>query len=585
MAPVAAQAASRHDLGLIAKAQTLAAGNGETLLAVWYPQEGGSLALIADRGGAGAPAPDTASHPSTQHNSDGVVSRLPYFAGSRRLGELVLVAHERDINSRLVRNIEAAAALALIAILVSSAFAKFVARRALQPLKALDSAINRAGATRDFTGRVEVTSRDEFGRLSQNFNALLGALEAYDSRLTNTLRDLTAAKEAAEEANRVKSRFLANMSHEIRTPLNGVLGMAHLMALGHLAKEQRNRLGVIQKSGEALLPILDDILDLAKMEAGGVELEDVAFDAAQVSQSACAAFASAAHAKGLAFSLEVTPEAAGQWQGDPTRVRQMIHNLVSNALKFTQQGEVSVRVETADRDGRKGLVITVADTGMGIAADVLPTLFEKFVQADNTSTRIYGGAGLGLAICKHVANLMGGSIDVHSELGEGATFRAILPLVSLGHSNANDASEGDPDEGCLDLSLMRVLVADDNATNRTVLKTILNAVGVAPIVVENGRQAVEAWAAEPFDLVLMDIQMPVLDGVSATREIRALERDQGRPATPVVAVTANAMDHQVREYLAAGLDAVLTKPIVMDRLYDTLADIAIHGRPQTAQAA
>jgi signal transduction histidine kinase len=395
--------------------------------------------------------------------------------------------------------------------------------------------------------------------------------------------ELREALNRAEDGSRAKGAFLANMSHEIRTPLNGVLGMAQVMAMGQLDPAQRERLDVIQSSGEALLAVLNDVLDLSKIEAGRIEFESAPFDVSEVAADVQAAFAVKAGA-GVAFSIEVAPDAAGRWNGDAVRVRQILYNLVSNALKFTREGEVRVRVARAATRGGEGLSLTVSDTGIGIAPEVLPRLFDKFVQADSTITRRFGGAGLGLAICRQLAQLMGGEISVESTPGEGSVFTVFLPMPFAGPAApcvAPPAAQRARETAGLDR--LRVLAAEDNETNQLVLKTLLGAFGVEPTIVADGAQAVATWSKGGYDLVLMDIQMPVMDGVAATREIRRRERTGDLGHTPIVALSANAMKHQVEEYLAAGMDSHLAKPIQVDRLYETLLAAASH--PMAAQKA
>ncbi len=400
---------------------------------------------------------------------------------------------------------------------------------------------------------------------------LIGAMQNISERKEGE-RALIQAKEDAEAANRAKSTFLATMSHEIRTPLNGVLGMAQAMAMDNgLSDIQRERLDVIRQSGETLLAILNDVLDLSKIEAGKLELEEAEFDMAALARGAHAAFTAIANKKGLSFDLAITPAALGVYCGDSTRVRQILYNLVSNALKFTEQGEVRVSVDRCDGELR----LSVSDTGIGIPPERLANLFQKFEQADASTTRRYGGTGLGLAICRELAGLMGGTIGASSQLGEGTVFQVALPLAWVGAAvllPTPPTVEDHPAEG-LACSTLRVLAAEDNTVNQLVLRTLLHQIGVEPVVVENGLQAVQAWERERWDVILMDVQMPHMDGPTATAAIRAREESEGRERTPIIALTANAMAHQVAEYAGAGMDGFVPKPIEVGRLFEALQQV------------
>ena len=400
--------------------------------------------------------------------------------------------------------------------------------------------------------------------------------------LQGAIAAMTRAVEEAKSASRAKSAFLATMSHEIRTPLNGVLGMAQAIAARRrLPADLRAQAGVIKASGEGLLAILNDILDLSRVEAGKLELEAIAFDLAALADGARQTFEPLAKEKGVAIELEVGEGVAGAYLGDPTRVRQILHNLISNALKFTEAGRIVVGLAR----GEDGVRITVRDSGVGIAPEALARLFAKFEQADASTTRRYGGAGLGLSICRELAELMGGSIAAESTPGQGATFTVSLPLPWAGE--AVPTAETAPPAAFAPGRPLRVLAAEDNAVNQLVLRTLLAQVGVEPTIVADGRAAVEAWGREPWDLILMDVQMPVMDGPAAARAIRAAEAAGGRPRTPIVALTANAMAHQVAEYAAAGMDGHVAKPIEAAALYAALqlADVEDGGEGEASAAA
>jgi signal transduction histidine kinase/ActR/RegA family two-component response regulator len=496
-----------------------------------------------------------------------------------------MVVSEADIERSLGRNVLIVLGLALFSAALAGLAARMIVRGMLGPLGDLREAIDRVGRTKDFSVWVPPRSNDEIGQLTRGFNALLAELQTYEGERQRTMGELTAARDAAQQANLVKSQFLANMSHEIRTPLNGVLGMAQVLAASELNPAKAEQLDVIQKSGATLLAVLNDLLDISKIEAGRMELEAAPFDIVEVAQGAYATFTSVANASGVSFSMTIDEEAAGLWRGDSVRVRQVIYNLISNALKFTSEGEVRVNIDSTPSASGKDLMLTIRDTGIGIAPEALATLFDKFVQADNTMTRRFGGTGLGLTICRQIVELMGGTITVESRLGEGTTFRVRLPLPWLGPAFSLPAPPIADETPEIGLEGLRVLAAEDNVTNQLVLKTVMHSLGVQPLVVENGRLAVEAWAREPFDLILMDIQMPEMDGVAATQEIRRREAQAGLERTPIVALSANVMKHQVAEYLAAGMDAHLAKPIDIASLYDALLAVRDGRRFGQAEAA
>jgi signal transduction histidine kinase/ActR/RegA family two-component response regulator len=488
----------------------------------------------------------------------GLEVRAPHYVAGRQVGEVVLWVDDREILMERLTNISIALLLSLLATLGAGLVARGMARRALAPLRALDDAMDKVTASRDFSARLPIARDDEVGRLTQRFNRLLGGLQDYDCDLRGAMQEASEAAEEAERANRMKSQFLANMGHELRTPLNGVLGMTQALLIDDLPAEQRERVEVILNSGTALLTVLNDVLDLADMDAGTVVIEDAPFELEAVIRQACETAVTLAESKGLELDVEIDASAAGSWVGDATRLRQVLYNLVSNALKFTAEGRVQVRAEAAD-----GLVISVTDSGIGIAPEALPRLFESFTQGEGEATRRFGGAGLGLSICRRLAGLMGGTLEAESELGAGSIFTIWLPL----ERGDQEVAAPRTDTHVADL---RVLVAEDNETNQRVVRTVLNALGVDPTVVPDGRAAVEAWGRGEWDLVLMDIQMPVRDGVTATRDIRRIEAERGLSPTRIVALTANALPAQVVEYEAAGMDGVVPKPIMIDQLHAAL---------------
>jgi signal transduction histidine kinase/ActR/RegA family two-component response regulator len=505
----------------------------------------------------------------------------PVVFENRQIGEIRLGVVDPSLAKMLPRFLALTMALFFGAAGAALFLSRGLARRITAPVDRLSQAMEEVALSGKFKQVEEKTTDDGlFQSLARSFNQLLAKLEANDRSLRETMGALVTARDQADTANVAKSQFLANMSHEIRTPLNGVLAMADVMSRGELDDRQRERLGVIRESGELLLAVLNDVLDLSKIEAGKLELTPADFNLSDLADACRKVYGVMAQEKGLRFDLTIEADAAGAWTGDRDRMRQIVGNLLSNAIKFTVEGAVAARFSLSPSGA---LRLTVADTGIGIASDKLPTLFDKFVQADNSTTRQFGGTGLGLAICRELAQLMGGQIIARSAPGEGSTFTVDLPLARGVEVLPDVLAAGEAEEN--GGRPLRILAAEDNLTNQKVLRAVLCPLDIHLTITADGAAAVEAWRTGGFDLILMDIQMPVMDGVEATQAIRAEERQRRAPRIPILALTANAMTYQVEQYLAVGMDGHVSKPIELQRLYVAIENALAGHSEATGQSA
>jgi CheY-like chemotaxis protein len=402
-------------------------------------------------------------------------------------------------------------------------------------------------------------------------------LRLADGRIGGTLDDVTPLQrsgEEAEAASRAKSEFLANMSHEIRTPMNGIIGMTALALDGPLTPPQAECLDTIRGQAESLLTIVNDILDFSKIESRRVELEAVPFTLAHALDEVVKPLAIRAREKGITLASAIGADVPSRIVGDPVRLKQIVTNIVSNAVKFTEQGSVALDVTADRRAGGVMLHLLVTDTGIGIPAEKQAAIFEPFRQVDGSMTRRFGGTGLGLAIASTLVELMGGRIQVDSAPGRGTTFHVTIPTAAAAdnvqtESAVSAAVAASARRAAAPARRARILVAEDNIVNQRVAAALLTKRGHTVTVVNNGREAVDALKRERFDLVLMDVQMPEMDGLEATAAIRRMEQATGQHVR-IVAMTAHAMSGDRENCLAAGMDGYLSKPIDQRTLYDVV---------------
>jgi signal transduction histidine kinase/AmiR/NasT family two-component response regulator len=430
----------------------------------------------------------------------------------------------------------------------------------------------RLAARRAGKGPVEQQNGDRWLRVEDRKTASGGTISIIHD-ITDLKRNaevLQAARDQAEAANRAKSEFLANMSHELRTPLNGVIGVAEVLAQTRMTARQREMLDTVRSSALTLQGVLADLLDLARIESGRLDIASERMAVGEVVRDAASLWRLEAAKKGLNLAVEVAPEAEADIEGDQVRLRQIVVNLLSNAVKFTDRGEVVLTLGRS-RQSPDTLVLEVRDTGIGFSPEIAERLFARFEQADGSVTRRFGGTGLGLAISRDLVERMGGRIWATGRPGDGASFHVELPAPPLAPLADQPLTAAEPE--AVARARLRVLYAEDHPVNRKVVEFILGAAGVDLVCAVNGADALDLFRTSAFDAVLMDMQMPVMDGLSATRCIRQLEAESARTRTPVIMVTANAMPEHVQSSMAAGADRHLTKPISADRLLALLDEV------------
>jgi two-component system, sensor histidine kinase len=520
----------------------------------------------------------------------------PVTLDGQFVGSIYMEADLREVQARAAHSVTIILVVLAISVFLAYLLAAQLQRVISDPVIHLAQTAKAVTVLKNYAIRAQRTTDGELGLLIDGFNEMLSQIQQRDAELElrrdsleeevgartadllSVNAELTGAKDRAEEANRAKSEFLANMSHEIRTPMNGVLGMTELALDTDLTPEQRECLITVKQSADSLLTIINDILDFSKIEAGKLDLEAVAFNVRSCVQEAVKLMDWRAAQKSLALICEIDPNVPEYILGDPIRLRQVLLNLIGNAVKFTERGSITVTgAALRALSGGMELQFEVRDTGIGIPLEKQSTIFEAFAQADGSMTRRFGGTGLGLTISSRLISLMGGAISVESAPGHGSSFGFnILAEPASAPSQTPDQTAAAlshlPDHSAL--RALRALLVEDNPVNQKVVLRLLQKHGHQVTVASNGREALQALVEADFDIVLMDVQMPVMTGLEATEAIRRTERGTGR-RIPIVAMTAHAMTGDKELCLASGMDGYLSKPVRLNDLLQALEQFTL----------
>lgn len=534
-------------------------------------------------------------------NAKTVSLNVPITHAGQRVGELTVYSKTTDLKPQIQSIVHSTAIIAISVTLIGLIAAWFIQRSVTAPLYALTDTMEKIEKTRDYKSTLNEHSTDEIKRLIRSFNTMLSRIQERDDDLSAHRKSLETtvairtqqykeARDDAEKANAAKSDFLAMISHEIRTPLNGMLVMAELMTKAKLPEAQNRHANVIFNSGTTLLSIINDILDLSKIESGKMDLEEIHFNPAQSIEDVISLYTDKANEQGLTLKTDIASNLPEEIVGDPVRISQIISNLVNNAIKFTNDGIIQVSCKVITDSGASPVAyFSVEDSGIGISKDKQDSIFEAFSQADQSTTRLYGGTGLGLSICRRLVGAMRGKIGLTSEEGKGSKFWFAIPTKivesNLAHAQHNATNDDTRPHEINGRANLKILVADDNPINIEVMNEALQQLGLKSDSVINGHEAVIAAQSGHYNFIFMDGSMPVLDGFCATKKIREWEEQQKRTPMTIVALSAHVAGTQASTYLNAGMNDYIAKPFTLNTLVTCLEKFSSHHQQSQSLSA